>query len=616
MKNSLLKKLIFLFAALFIHHIVFAGMSSDEFKKRDRLRQAVKKEVLSIYDIALNTYVRLSMWDELDMIFTANERNSIQYTLPGLYYSRPHIVGDKVWIFENMTAKGSAATDRGIYVFDSKLLVPLEKKQNEKYGSLDGGIRKIIGQIVISGGANKDVDTAAVWDTVTDTFRTIHLPAGCHYIGVIEVVDNILYIGSCGGIINAWKFDSLEYIGNYASSENDGSGWEGKECISNLKISGNNVIGAGERTVFIWDRIGEKPVNTYEKIFPNSFIYFYGDYFVEFKNRKFAVRSLENGHVINKTSASNSIEDLIVTEEKLLSDVDGTLLILTLRHGMGVMIYDFDTLKPLKLLDRKGENLAVYKNAIFATDDKHLYKYRVMGKSDAKYKRFLKNIDHNKIVIDDRLYHSFIDRFRRYPKVIEKTGVADIFMKRKGLFVSHSLKYGKIGERFVYEDSREEGGSGQSMISSENGAGYREKIYGYEAGYHIINRSSNLYFITMKATWDGEFVSKSPYVSAQPSEHRFSFFIQPNNGRHMGQFDVGEREPASIVFYPVSIRETDQAYYDDFMKAWDPKNEDISLLERFLADDLVKNLHPYLEKKRAELARKQEKRSWFYRFFN
>lgn len=326
--------------------ISYAELTKENLKKREKLRNAVNRGVLSIYDIPFEIYVKLEMWTEIGFIFEANNKNMIKYKLPGVYYSRPYIVNNKVWIFEN-------AANGEIYIFDPDTLRFSDKLKNEAYAKYAGGVRKIFGNTVISGGSDKDVDAAVIWDTDINEVRTIKLGAG-HYVGSIEVEGNTLYISSCGEVINAWDYDTLEFSGNYSANQ-DNADWNKKECITGIRIIHDKLIGVGEKTVFVWDIEGQNLLKTYPKALNNSIVFFYKKYMVEYKNNRFAVRNLENEKLIKKIKAEKSIEDLIVTSKRILANHRDELLILALRHNKGLLFYDFNTLKLIKKLKPKAK---------------------------------------------------------------------------------------------------------------------------------------------------------------------------------------------------------------------------------------------------------------------
>jgi len=589
----MLRKIFISLLIILFSGVSYADLRKDNLEKRKKVRYAVSRGILSLYDIPFEPYIKLEMWDEIAFIFEANNKNMITYEFPGLYYSRPYVVNDTIWVFEN-----SGRSDKGIYIFDPDSLRFLKKLIHRDYLKYDSGIRKIVGNTVISGGSDKDVDVAVIWNTDTNEIRTVKLGDG-HYVGAIEVRENRLFIGSCGGVVNAWRYDTLDFFGIYSSSEEENIDWtvfNEKECITNLKVIQDKLIGVGEKTVFTWNIEDRELLEKYPKALSNSIVFFYENYMIEYKNDKFAVRDLENAKIIRKMKAEKSIEDLIVTSEKILGTHEGELLILALRHNMGLLIYDFNTLKLLKKINTKGETLTAYKNTIFATDDRDIYKYDIVNKDTEKYEAFLEKIKPDSIILNNKAYSQLIKRLRDYPEIIEKTEISKRFLKTYRLKIRHSFKYGKIAERFVSNRQNPQ-------------EGYKEDVYGYKVLYEVRNNSNKYYFVTMSAAWSGEYGRRSPsdneVWSVEDNTKRghaeHSFFILPHGGKHKGQFEVGEKEPVNLLIYPMRIEKVSEGYYKGFMKALSNENEDVPLIDKYLGDNLVRNWHGILKKRKKKL---------------
>ncbi|MDM8551604.1 hypothetical protein QUF72_16070 [Desulfobacterales bacterium HSG2] len=589
LRKCLISLLVVLFPA-----VSYADLTHDNAEKREKVRYAIKKGILSHYDIPFETYIKLEMWDEIEFIFEANNKNMIKYEFPNSYYSRPYIVNHQVWVFEN-----SAGSDKGIYVFDSDTLKLLKKLNNKAYAKYDGGIRKIFNNTIISGGSDEDVDTAVIWNTDTDEIRTVRLQDG-HYIGAVEVQDGRIYIGSCGGVINSWSYGDYEFSGIYSSSDKENINWRvfnEKECITRIRVVRDRLIGVGEKTVFIWDVETRELTETYSKVLNNSIIFFYKNYMIEYKNDKLVIRDLEDGRVVRKAKAEKSVEDLIVTSEEILGNHKGELLIVALRHNKGLLFYDFNTLKLLKKINTDGETLTAYNHTIFVTDDRNLYKYDIVHKDTERYEAFLEKISPDNMSLNIRTYFQLVRRLRDYPEFIKKIDISGKILKLYKLGIRHSFKYGKIGERFVSKGE-----------NTEN-EGYIEDVYGYKALYEMRNHSENYYFITIASSWSGEYGRSFPHNNGAwevedttkrgYTEH--SFFILPYGGKYKGHFEVGEKEPVNLLICPKQIEKVSEEYYNGFVKALSHKNKDVSLIDKYLDDNLVKNWHDLLKERKKRL---------------
>ena len=586
--------------------ITRADLTEGDLKKREKIKYALSNGILGMYDIPFETYLRLEMWDEINFIFESNNKNMLSYELPGLYYSRPYIMDNTLWIFEN-----AAGTGAGIYVFGSDNLKLIKKPDNKAYQRYDGGVRKIFGHTVISGGSDADVDTAVIWDTDTDEVRTVKLQDG-HYVSSVEMKDGNLYIGSCGGVINAWKYDDLNFLGIYSSSRKENTDWNvfnEKECIANISVLNGKLIGAGEKTIFIWniDDSGSLP-KTYPKTLTQSTVCFYEKYLIEYKNDRIAVREIENGRLLRETKAEKTVEDLIVTPEKILANHEGDLLIVSLRRNKGMCFYDFNTLTLLRKIAANGESLAAHRKAVFATNDRHVYKYDIAHKDAEKYEAFLNRIRPEDIVLTDKSYYQLLKRLESYPEVMEKLQLSDNFLKMNSLSIRHSFKYGKIGERTV---------SPEEDIA---GIGYKEDIHGYKVYYDVENRSAKYCFAELNAQWSGEYGENMPHEkgtwemedSSGRGLARQTFFLVPGK-TCQNSFQVGEKEPVNLLIYPARIEEVTKRYYDRFMRATAEGNSDVALIDEYLRDNLVKDWHEELREKRKKLVGKENETFWFFK---
>jgi hypothetical protein len=560
--------------------------------KRSRIRHALENEILGPYAIPFHTYANLGMWEELRYILRSNNNLVDRHRLPGLYYSRPYRVADRVWVFEN-TALGGGA----IFVFDPEPLAldrTLDKESVDKYG---GSVRETVGATVISGGGDRDVDAAVAWDTAEDTTQTLRLKSG-HYIGVIEVAGGRLLIGACGGVVNVWDYPDLTFQGRYVSGSQQNIDWEvfnQKECITAVTSLGGDLAGAGENSVFIWNRLDAPPVRRLPKAMPGSIALFHGRFLVEYRKAAFTVTDLASGELVGTVETDRQIEDLIVTEEPILPDQKGPVIVLTLRHNKGLLFYDFDTLKLRRRLTAGGETVAALFNAVFATDDRHLYRYRTRHWEPDPYQRFIEGIRPRELVLTPDRYEDLIGLLADYPDVLAASQIPERFMTDRGISVAHSFTYGRIAPR--------------------PGATDAETRYGYKADFEVINESDHHYLVILTAVWSGRFGGEEDrYAAPTHPEQPLSFFLSPNGGRYSNRFHVGEKEPARMIIYPVRLEAVTAAFRKGLTQALDRENQDTDLIDRYLDDDRVAAWHDELKKRRSEIDSEKEG-FWLFRIF-
>lgn len=565
-----------LLAILFIAGAVGAEPPPDVRQKRENLRQDIKEGILGLYDIPLDIYLRLEMFDEVDHIFRSNN-DAKSRPLPGKYYSRPYTVNGDIWIFENVVQKGD------IHIFDSETLELKRRIQNARFSKYDGGVRMVVDEsVLISAGSDTDVDVAVIWDTESNETDFLKLENG-HYIGAVAYGNGILYLGSCGGLVNSWDFETLEFTGAYSTSEKENRNWRifnEKECINAIGIIGKNLVGAGEKSIFVWDLETGRLAETRPKILANSIAVIRGSQIIEFKDDRLAVFNMQTGET-RETRAEKHINDLIVTPEKLLADFDGTALIVSLRHNKGLSIYDFDTLQPVRHLEIGGGSLEACRNAIFATDDSNIFRYGILNREIEKYRAYLKKTDPEKLPLAAETYNELIRRFRSFPMALSESGIVARYFQINRLALDHSLKYGKIGP----EDE--------------------SNAFGYKAPYEIRNDSPDCYLVTLSVAWSGNGGDRGRHIEAASfSAQSKSFFVRPNGGKYRDEFQFGRTEPATLIFFPESVEIVAGQYHDDFMKALD--SDDASLIDKFLADNRVKAWHGQLKERKSELAEKKK----------
>lgn len=537
-----------------------AELTQNDLKKRRELRLALEEEILDLYSIPFETYVKYEMYDEIGFIFKANNTES-SYRLPGKYYSRPYIVNNNVWIFQN-------AAGGDIHTFYPDNLEFDKKTGNEQFSKYEGGVRLVVDSVtVVSAGSDTDVDAAVIWDTDTDETEIVRLKEG-HYVCSAKVDNGVLYLGSCGGLVNAWEYDNLEFSGNFSTSDKTNANWRifnEKECINGIGVFRDNLVGVGEKSVFVWNIRTRRLKKTWPKTMANSNVRFFDGRIIEFKNSRFAVVNAENGKIVNEASTELDIGDLIVTSEKILSGFKGPFLVLTLRNNNGVRIYDFRTLELLKNLDIRGETLCACKNSIFAADDNNIYKYNVDNRNSRAYGEFLKRIEPKNLLFNAEAYGRLVKLMGRYPEAMAKTGIGDRFLQLNRLTVSHSVKYGK-------------------MDADENG-----DVFGYRFLYDVRNDSDRYYFVSLVSTWD--------------SGHRdetVRFFVEPD-GTARGRINLGAEESPAVYFYPEKVDIVSKKYYTNFMAVLEGDIEDAESVDEFLADERLKDWHDTLKQRKLEL---------------
>lgn len=211
------------------------------------------------------------------------------------------------------------------------------------------------------------------------------------------------------------------------------------------------------------------------------------------------------------------------------------------------------------------------------------------------------------------------------------------FLKLAGLTLKQNFKHGSIGERYVPYTSTSYS-SPQHTTTYINGkaynqtkyedksyssGGYDEKVYGYKAIYRIDNTSKNYYYVKLKQEWSGKYSkyevydkggawssesgSGSKLVSKRRSSTHDEEFVLAPEDNFKFQFEVGEDEPKIDLAF-VEIKVIPQEYYEALNHALDVKNEELSLLDKFLEDEKLVNWKPKILSVKQDIAKVINKR--------
>lgn len=562
-------------------------------KKKEKIQYAIEKDILSIYDIPFNTYVSFEMWEQIDFILADTHKGIKVYKLPGMYYSRPYIMNNMVWVFDNTDFK-----KRGISIFDPELNL-VKTTENKEFARYEGGIRLISGNHILSGGADQDVDTIVVWNTKNQDIKTLKLEHG-HYVGSLAAEHGKIYAGSCGGKVNSWDHKTMTYKGTYSTSEQENTNWEifnSQPCINALKADREQLTGSGEKYFFIWDIETRALLKTYDKAFTGSMVYFYKNQMAEYKADKIVIRNISDGQVLNGVKTLTPVNDLIITHEDILPDYKGEMLIVSLRHNKGLVFYDLNSMEIIKSTELKGESLCVYNNQIYATDDQFIYKYNLFHKVSQKYRNFLKSINLEQVKLSDDTYYQLLKRSHEYPEVIKKNLLGKSYLEQNQLSFYHSIKYGRLPRLQEHDKYK------------EDNINLSKDIYGYKLIYEIKNSSDKDIFLSIICEYHGEYGSSSAKVDPEKSFYKQDLIIPADNGKIVETINIGEKEPVNLYIYPTIIEKLTRGYYDDLIHASSKENKDISIIDKYLDDPKLKKWHPELQKRKQEINAENDK-SW------
>lgn len=567
---------------------------TDRESRRERIRYATNRGILSVYDIPFPVYAALGMWEEIDFILNANQRTALRHQLPGRFYSRPYAVGNQIWVFENSGREGAGAA----HLFDPDSLRIIRTLAPPAPGGRPGGIRAVYRDRILSGGADRDVDAALIWELENGRAREVRLDQG-HYVSALAADGDRIFAGACGGRVEAWGSADLSRKTVYTTGEGDvpadWAAFNRMPCIGALAFFNDHLVGVGDRRVFVWELETGRRIRAFDRALPGGDVHVFEGSLFEFRGRRITARPLERPGRVRSTEAEAPVADLIVTRERLLREQTGPVAAAALRGDRGMVFLSPDTLDPVRRADLRGNALAAFDGRLFATDDRFLYRYDLRHQASEKYDAFLETIDLSAVEMDPETYRALLQRARRYPEAIPPSAVGGRYLESRNIDLFHGFRYGRIGER---------------TVRPEAGPPYQEDVFGYTLAYELRSRSASGVHLTLMFEWSGAYGVESP--SNAVSSHWENLFLPPGE-RLTGRFVVGEKEPIRLHIFPVKLETASDAYVTGFRRAMDRENRDLALVRKYLADARLTHWHADLTVQRRRLERATV--SWLDRLF-
>lgn len=577
-----------------ILHPAPAPAEAEELEsRRNRIRHATNRGILSVYDIPFPTYVALGMWEEIDFILDANRRTTLRHRLPGRFYSRPYAAGNRIWVFEN-----SARGEGKAHLFDPDGFRRVETLRPPGTAGRPGGVRALYRDRVLLGGADPDVDAALVWDLNTGRVRAHRLEKG-HYISALAAEGNRVFAGACGGVVQSWggadDAPGRVYTVDGDADPEDWAAFNRMPCIGAVTFFNDRLIGIGDRRVFVWSLDGGRKIRDFPRALPGGGLHVFEGRLFEFRGRKITVRALDRPGPVTAAETDAPVEDLIVTREPVLRVPEGPVAVAALRGDRGLAFLEPDGLKPIRTADLRGNALCAFDGRIFATDDQFLYRYDLRRQGSEKYDAFLQTIDLSAVEMTPETFRALIQRARRHPEVISPSAVGGRHLESRGLDLFHAFRYGKIGAR---------------TVTPEAGDAYREEVFGYALAYELRNRTESGFHVTLMFEWSGAYGAETP--TSAISSHWETLFLPPGK-RLKGRFVVGEKEPTRLNIFPVKLEAAEPAFVEGFDRALHPDNRELGLVRKYLDDPRLTHWFSELEARRLRL--EMSSVSWLDRLF-
>lgn len=530
-----MKHLIYILILVFIAWYPFQSLAAGKniAEKRSRLRAAIEKGVLSPYDIEFPTYVNLEMWDEIADICDHNLNHVLRYTLPAAYLSRPYSAGDAFVVF-NVNSPGPA------YRFSKTSLEMIDTLTDYPFDR-SGNVRLMHGRYILAGGGNRDVDAVTVYDMVTGESTILDLMAG-HYVQSLLVENDLMLAGTCGETVNIWSLGDFRFIGSCADGVEGETDWESfnrKDCISSMHVYNDQVIGAGQTRLYFWDLASGALVRTLPKHIHGSETLLFEDLWIEYKDHRMIIQSVNGGFGPLKAEAPLPIADLVVTRSRLLPDQPKGMVIVSLRRNRGILFYDLATLAPFRRTDFKGQKLCIDAPYLLATDDHHLYRYALKDQNPTGFTAFMETVSIDEIPMDSENYHKMLEIARTFPQVMHPNDLAEKYLSEFGIHLTHHVYYGKIGERQVE--------------NVPEALKLTEEVYGYKMDLEMENTSDDGYRIPVRMEWIGRVGVPDHDVSLSVYSTEEEVTIHSGERFRKKEIILGEREPAAVFVYPAAI---------------------------------------------------------------
>lgn len=514
--------------------------ASDFLLRREEIKRDIETGKIGIYDISFTTYVSLGMWDEIDSILEANNRNVLKYTLPDQPNSRPFYVNGEIWVFPEDGSKGLD----GIHVFEASSLQLKKILRNDLFRQYRGGIRAVIGDMVIVNGTGRDMETAAVWNIQTDEIHTLRLPVG-YFIGTVAVKDDLFYIGACGENEQVLQYDSnLEFIKSYSIEALDSEDKRAKqgECILGIAVVGDRLVGIGDTHIIHWNIETGELLDITKNHIHNPTVCLKKFQAVEFRGKHFSVMNLKNGDLRNRTIRF-PILDVEITSDQILAKQKGDLLVIALQHDQGFLFYDLENAERLAHIFVNSGPFTVRDGKIFVTEGRTVYQYDFRQMEPTRYQDFLKSIRIDKMTLTDGVYFQLLKRARMYPHAIPLDVLSERFFASRKISIRHCIE--------LASDNLE----GKSPEYLETPSTKTDSSR-YVVSYEITNESSRSFSITLLFQWENRESLGSFAPNEDFGEVAWERVLLPaNGGKVVGQVPVFGEKPEKVYIFPTRIEE-------------------------------------------------------------
>ncbi len=330
-------------------------------------------------------------------------------------------------------------------------------------------------------------------------------------------------------------------------------------------------------------------------------LYYKGKLFVASDNKKIYAYDASSLKLLNVVgSHSNYVVDLVIKNDILYSaSKDATVKIWDIKNNYKEIIGDIKHSSWINRVRVIGDSLYTF------SDDGYVKKWNIDNQVIKLYKQ----------MGTIKTYSNSLEKLlSAEDSSVNKEKIAALIKQTK-LDIKKTFKNGKIGKRYVpytstsystpSTDTTYINGKAYTSTkykeSSYSSGGYKTDIYGYKAIYKVTNNSQEYYQIALDMGWLGKYSqyekysygawsSQSGNYSKLVSKNKYSskkekFFVAPGESFKF-QFEAGEDKP-SIEIRKITVKIVPKEYYEAFNYALEPKNKDITLLDKFLQDPKV-----------------------------
>ncbi|PLX81810.1 MAG: hypothetical protein C0617_15855 [Desulfuromonas sp.] len=602
------------------------GLTPEEQEKKKQISYALGNEIISPFDVLVQDYFKYELFEELS---EAIESVSLYDGFFPYVFSAHSDHVNSVAIAEGRIVSGS--DDKTIKIWDlasGKLLhtLPGHERDVTAVAIIDGKI--------VSGSWDKKIK---IWDL--ESGKLLQSLSGHKHLlftdeTTVATGEGRIVSDSDRNTVMVWDLNSGKLLHDLAGHRGT-NGWGGAIFINSVAVGeGRIASGSDDKTIKIWDLQSGKLLHTLAGHGDgvNSVAISDGRIVSGSKDQTIKIWDLQDGKLLHTLAGhSNRVTSVAISDGRIVSGSnDKTIKTWDLKTGK--LLFSYPCSFVLSVATTDDKIVSGHSNG-----DVSVTKIP-SGKDVKKFKSQVENYFLSSVFEGEAYKQALelpIDLLVDVPSFKQRH--AEHALEKYQLRVRQAFKHGKIGERYVpYTTSSYTTHNYDYMMingeainystnqkHSSSSGGHEEDVYGYKAICEVKNESKNHYLVQMKSDWTGAY---SRYVtgsygawSKQSGDYRElktnksassypqSFVLAPGD-KHKYQFELGEEEPADLVNVPVSVTVIPKRFYEGLVRSMEEENTDLALIDGYLKTELVREWHPQLKRRRAQIIQDRDDR--------